>query len=98
MSDVFDGVYAKQVSKNDFREIGSSGLVQYGGEVKDDFLRALQGRQAYANYRQMADNDPVIGASLHAIEMMIRGVDWTVEPVETEDQKAVDVLSSVHHT
>ena len=91
MSDVFDGVYAKQVSKNDFREIGSSGLVQYGGEVKDDFLRALQGRQAYANYRQMADNDPVIGASLHAIEMMIRGVDWTVEPVETEDQKAVDV-------
>ena len=46
MSDVFDGVYAKQVSKNDFREIGSSGLVQYGGEVKDDFLRALQGRQA----------------------------------------------------
>ena len=81
----------KAVTSNDFREIGSSGLVQYGGEVKEDFLRALQGKSGYANYTQMADNDPVIGACLHAIEMMIRGVDWTVEPVDTEDQKAVEV-------
>ena len=90
MTDVFHE-YEKAVSKNDFREIGSSGLVQYGGEVKEDFLRSLQGKSAYANYTQMADNDPVIGAVLHAIEMLVRGVDWTVEPVDTEDQKAVDV-------
>ena len=64
---------AVNYSSNDFREIGSSGLVQYGGEVRQDFLRALQGRRAYANYTQMAENDPVIGACLHAIEMMIRG-------------------------
>jgi len=82
---------AVNYSSNDFREIGSSGLVQYGGEVRQDFLRALQGRRAYANYTQMAENDPVIGACLHAIEMMIRGVDWTVEPTDTEDQKSVEV-------
>jgi hypothetical protein len=87
MTDLSD---VEKASSNDFREIGSSGLVQYGGEVKEDFLRALQGKSGYANYTQMADNDPVIGACLHAIEMMIRGVDWTVEPVDIEDQKAVD--------
>jgi len=70
-------------------EIGSSGLHQYGGEIQQDFLRQLRGKQAYANYREMADNDPVIGAMLHAIEMLIRAVDWSVEPADDEDERAI---------
>ena len=70
-------------------EIGSSGLHQYGGEIRNDFLRQLQGKQAYANYREMADNDPVVGAMLHAIEMMIRSADWTVEPADPNDERAI---------
>lgn len=70
-------------------EIGSSGLHQNGGEIRQDFLRQLQGKQAYANYREMADNDPVIGAMLHSIEMLIRGTDWSVEPVDNNDERAV---------
>ena len=76
-------------SSTDFMEIGSSGLHQYGGEIRNDFLRQLQGKQQYANYREMADNDPVIGAMLHAIEMLIRSVDWTVEPSDPDDERAV---------
>lgn len=73
----------------DFLEVGSSGLHQNAGEVRQDFLRQLQGKQAYANYREMADNDPVIGAMLHSIEMLIRAVDWTVEPADEQNDQAI---------
>jgi hypothetical protein len=70
-------------------EIGSSGLHQFGGEIQQDFLRQLRGKQAYANYREMADNDPVVGAMLHSIEMLIRAVDWTVEPSDPDDERSI---------
>ena len=76
-------------TSTDFMEIGSSGLHQYGGEIQQDFLRQLRGKQAYANYREMADNDPVVGSMLHAIEMLIRAVDWTVEPSDADDERAI---------
>lgn len=46
----------------------------------DDFLPQLRGLQAIKHYREMADNDATIGAILFAIEMLIRQVDWPVEP------------------
>jgi len=70
-------------------EVGSSGLHQSNGQVREEFLRNLQGRQAFANYREMADNDPVVGAMLQSIEMLIRGVSWSVEPADTENEAAV---------
>lgn len=76
-------------SSTDFGEIGSSGLHQFGGEIRDDFLRQLQGKQAFANYREMSDNDPVVGAMLHSIEMMIRSAEWSVEPADPDDEQAV---------
>lgn len=78
-----------KASSTDFLEVGSSGLHQMGGVVREEFLRQLQGRQAYATYREMADNDPVIGAMLQAIEMLIRGVDWSVEPSDPNNEAAV---------
>lgn len=77
-----------KASSTDFMEVGSSGLHQTGGIIREDFLRQLQGKQAYANYREMADNDPVIGASLASIEMLIRSVDWSVEPAIPNDDAA----------
>jgi phage gp29-like protein len=84
-----DEIIKAKPTSTDYMEIGSSGLVQNGGMIRDDFLRQLQGRQAYANYREMADNDPVIGAMLHSIEMMIRSVDWSVEPIDDANEAAV---------
>lgn len=90
MTDLDPNLVAKaRPSSTDFMEVGSSGLHQYGGEIRQDFLRQLQGKQAYANYREMSDNDPVIGAMLHAIEMMIRSVDWSVEPADPDDERAL---------
>ncbi|MGI9459618.1 MAG: phage portal protein family protein [Pirellulales bacterium] len=79
----------------DFMEIGSSGLIQYGGQVREDFLRQLQGRRGVENYREMADNDPVVGAILHACEMMIRGVDWSIDAADVNDPVAADYAEFV---
>ena len=84
-----DPLIKARPTSTDFMEIGSSGLHQFGGEIQQDFLRQLRGKQAYANYREMADNDPVVGAMLHAIEMLIRAVDWSVEPSDDADERAV---------
>ena len=77
-------------TSTDMSEVGSTGLVQYGGEVQEDFLRQLQGKRGYATYREMSDNHPVIGAILYSIEMLVRGVNWTVVPSDPNDQRAVD--------
>ena len=91
MSFTSDSTLAKQrVSSTEFGEIGSTGLAQYGGLVREDFLSALQGRSRYATYREMADNHPVIGAVLHSVEMLVRGVEWTVQPQDEQDQTSVD--------
>tara|TARA_R110000824_G_scaffold1855_3_gene9160 strand:- start:6330 stop:7658 length:1329 start_codon:yes stop_codon:yes gene_type:complete len=82
-------------TSTDFMELGSSGLVQYGGQVREDFLRQLQGRRGVENYREMADNDPVVGAILHAVEMMIRGVDWSVDASDINDPVAADYAEFV---
>ena len=77
-------------TSTDFMEVGSTGLQQTAGIIQDDFLRQLQGKQQYANYREMADNDPVVGAMLHAIEMLVRSVDWSVDPSDPENPKAIE--------
>jgi hypothetical protein len=95
-----DEGYARTIGKakptaTDFMEIGSSGLVQYGGKVQEDFLRQLQGRQGVANYREMADNDPVVGAVIHAIEMLMRSVDWSVDASDVNDEQAIQYAEFV---
>ena len=77
-------------TSTDFMEIGSSGLVQYGGRVEEDFLRQLQGKRGYAIYREMSENHPVIGGILQAVEMLFRSVDWSVEPSDPNNQAAID--------
>ena len=58
---------------------GIQGFTRFGGFVYDDFLRELQGRKGAATYREMRDNDPIIGSILTSIESLIRSVEWHVE-------------------
>lgn len=61
-------------------EIGHTGLKVYGGRIDEEFLPQLRGSLAIKTYREMRDNDPVVGAVLFAIEMLMRQVEWRVEP------------------
>lgn len=77
------------IAKLDTAEIGQSGLRgAYSGYLNEEFLPALRGRNASKVYRQMADNDPVIGAFLFAMEMLIRQMEWCVKPADDSEQAA----------
>lgn len=65
-------------------EIGATGLQASGGRVQDEFHRNLRGDRARRVYREMSDNDPVIGGILFAIEMLCREVEWRAEPQDPE--------------
>lgn len=64
-----------------FTELGTTGLMRTQGIVHEEFLPELMGERGRRVYRQMIDNDPIIGASLGIIEWLVRKVEWTVEPV-----------------
>lgn len=68
----------------DMTELGTSGLRRSGGTISDEFLRALRGKRGRQVYREMADNDPIIGSLLFAIERLMAGLDWRVDPAGDE--------------
>lgn len=77
-------------------ELGVTGLRRWGnkGGVYEEFLTELSGRRAYKVYREMRDNDPVVGAVLFAIRMVIRNVEWRVEG---GDEKTREFVESCMH-
>lgn len=64
-----------------FRDMGTSGLRQYGGWVREEFLSQLLGRQAARAYREMYDNSPIVGAVMFAINQTMRKVEWRTQGV-----------------
>lgn len=79
-----------------FQELGTTGLKRWAGTVDEEFLRELQGPRGVKAYREMNDNDPIVGAITFAIDMLLRGVTWRVEPAsdETEDVEHAEFLKS----
>ena len=75
---------------HDFGEIGSSGLRRSGGYINEEFLPQLQGVKGFKVYREMRDNDPVIGAMLYAIDKVITRLDWHVEGEDERTATFVD--------
>jgi phage gp29-like protein len=69
-----------------FIELGSSGLRRSGGIINEEFLPNLQGVKGFKVYREMRDNDPVIGAMLYAIDKVITRLEWKIDG---EDERTV---------
>lgn len=60
---------------------GISGLKQYDGYIDEEWHPKLSTwEREYKVYSEMRDNDPIVGAMLHGIESLIRGLDWHVTP------------------
>lgn len=81
-------------NKIDFRQIGSTGLDRQGGQIFEEQLRTLQQQNGIKTFKEMRDNDPVIGAVLFAIDMLMRQVSWRIEPAsqENEDLEAANFI------
>ena len=71
-----------------FLELGTSGLKQYSGYIREEFLQVLSGPRGVRVYREMRDNDAVIGAVLFALEMFIRRATWAVHPADASVRAA----------
>ena len=77
-------------------EIGRIGQNRYGGMIFEGFLPELRGRRGVEVYREMENNDDVVGAILFAMEMLVRQVDWTVDPAgdSAKDKEAAEFVQS----
>lgn len=80
------------------KELGTPASGRQYGEFNGlDFLPQLRGQRALRTYREMRDNDPIIGAILSAMEMMIRGVEWRVESGDPDNpnEDAIEFMESI---
>lgn len=77
------------------REIGSTGLNRWGGIIYEEFLPELRGVRGMRKLREMSENDEIVGAILYAIEMLLRQVEFRIEPASEGGAKAEDVADFV---
>lgn len=79
-------------------ELGLPGLKEFSGTINEEFLVQLQGIRGRQVFREMSQNDAVIGSMLYAIEMFLRPVSWKVEPCDgsSEAQAAAEFVQEVY--
>lgn len=82
---------------NRFKEYGKTGLFRFQtGWIYEEFLPELQGRRGIEVFKEMSENDDVIGAILFATEMLMRQVKWSIQeasPCEADLQAAEFIRS-----
>ena len=79
-------------------EPGVYGKNTYTGDIRaDEFLQELRGKKAIQKYREMRDNNAIIGSIMYAVEQTLRDVKIDVVPADNsaEAQKEADFLKSV---
>ena len=78
------------------KEIGRIGQKRWGGIFYEEFLRELRGRRGVEAFREMSENDDIIGAILFSIEMLVKQADWSVESGgnSAKDKEAAEFIQS----
>jgi hypothetical protein len=66
--------------------LGTTGLKQSGGFIHEEFLTRLRGKNAIRTYNEMVHNSPVLAAAIGIIELLVRQVEWHVEPADESDE------------
>jgi len=78
-----------------FVELGVTGLKRTAGYVYEEFLKKLEGTRGIKIYREMSNNDSVIGGLLFAIEQIVMAAKWRIdaggeEPADIEAQEFIE--------
>lgn len=71
-----------------WKDVGSSGLRQFSGWVREEFLPQLAGREAARAYREMSDNSPIVGSIVYAINAAARKIKWRLETPDDSPEAA----------
>lgn len=79
-----------------FTELGVTGLKRSGGYLDEEFLPQLRGKKAVQVYREIRDNDDIVGALMFAIIQLCRNVEWSVTPAgkSTDDANATKLVET----
>lgn len=80
-----------------FGEVGSTGLNRWDGTIDEDWVKEFKGTQKNKTIKEMRNNDPVVGAILFAVDMLIRQVTWRVDAASDDsvDQERKDFAESL---
>ena len=80
-------------------ELGSTGLKEQGGYIREDFLLEFVGSRKYKILREMLDNEPLIAGVDYAIRQLIKQVKWSVKPASesAEDVALAEFVESCLH-
>jgi hypothetical protein len=83
-------------STSPFMELGATGLKRSGGYLDEEFLPQLRGRKAVQVYKEMSENDPLVGALIFTVDRLLRNVEWRVEPAgkSKEDKDAAKLVET----
>lgn len=79
-------------------ELGVSGKNTYTGDIRaDEFLQELRGKRAIQKYREMRDNNAIVGSIMYAVEQTLRDVKIAVKPADDSDaaKQEAEFLQSV---
>lgn len=110
-----DSAKVREIKKSrrpfNFIEIGKTGLERSYGYLFDEFLVTLRGVRGKKIYRQMRDNDAIIGSTVHAITQILRESRWDVktgdghsieeetdEQLKKDAQFLIDNMSGMTHS
>jgi len=80
--------------RSDFLEIGKTGLNWSAGYIYDEFLSALRGKRGVRTYREMKDNDAIVGSVLFAITQILREAKWDVQVPDGGKEEDAEFLRS----
>jgi len=100
------GEYKKPTRRNlMLTEVGKSGLKWSYGQILEEFFIDLRGKRGIAVYREMSDNDPIVGGCLLAIRQILKEVRWSVRSANSEAKELdadglflEDCMRSMTHT
>ena len=73
-------------------ELGYTGLTVFAGQVQDEFLRELRGKEGFKRYDEMRRNSAPIAAMLYYHEMAVRKVSWNFVS-DIEGDPRIDFLN-----
>lgn len=73
------------------QDIGNTGLEEWSGQIREDFLREFQGREAYKRYNEMRLNSPTIGALLNAYKRPLLSMTWEFRSDDGEDDPRLEL-------
>lgn len=78
--------------------LGVSGKNTYNGDIRaDEFLQELKGKKAIQKYKEMRDNNAIVGSVMYAVEQTLRDVEIKIKPADDSEEakREADFLKSV---